>query len=237
MKSNLINLLILTLLGLTFSASVASADKLVRVIKVSNMGDYRVGQTLPGGTIIKTQANQRIALRTPSGDNIVVGSNSELVIKKLSWFKQLFGKIFYFFKKRDDNASTVETNTATIGIRGTSFLINSDDNTQSTRVALDTGELEIESPDDEPFKVHKPPALSEFEAYKQQVDAAINQISENYKTFEQGVESEFVEFKKSVLLSAGQTLELRGRDLVMVNISNSDQAELDTFKSYLNDVE
>ena len=228
----------LVLVFLTLSPLPSKAEDYATVIKVENMVLYRQGQKLVVGAHISTQANQRLALRTDEGDVIALGENSQIRIKKASLFSQLFGKIYYLFKPRNGGQKNakVQTLTATIGIRGTNFLVTSTVEDQSDVISLENGLLNVASPDDQPFKVHKQKPLREYEQYQQEVERGIAEIDQEFVDFLQQVDQEFVEFKLAVGLSAGQTLKIVGRDLYTVDLPDGQQDEIDEFKDFIDDV-
>ncbi|MDC1286379.1 FecR domain-containing protein [Gammaproteobacteria bacterium] len=228
----------LVLVSLFLCPLPSQAENYATVIKVENMIIYRTGQKLVVGANISTQANQRLALRTDDGDVIALGENSQITIQKASFFKQLFGRIYYLFKPRNEKQENiqVQTVTATIGIRGTNFLVTSTAEDQSDVISLENGLLNVASPDDQPFKVHQQKPLSEFEQYQQEVEKAVTAIDQEFEDFKKQVDQEFVEYKLAVGLSAGQTLKIVGRDLFTVDLPEGQQDEIDAFKDFIADV-
>lgn len=230
--------LVLVLVSLILSPLRSRAENYATVIKVENMLLYRQGQKIVVGAHISTQANQRLALKTDDGDVIALGENSQIRIQKASLFNQLFGKIYYLFKPRNEGQrnANVQTVTATIGIRGTNFLVTSTAEDQRDVISLENGLLNVASPDDQPFKVHKPKPLSEFEQYQQEAEKGVAAIDQEFEDFKKQIDQEFIEYKLSVGLSAGQTLKIVGRDLYTVDLPDGQQDEIDTFKEFIGDV-
>ena len=228
----------LVLVSLILSPLPSQAENYATVIKVENMILYRQGQKIIVGAHISTQANQRLALRTDDGDVIALGENSQIRIKKASLFSQLFGKIYYLFKPRNEGQqnANVQTVTATIGIRGTNFLVTSTVEDQRDVISLENGLLNVVSPDDQPFKVHKQKPLSEFEQYQQEAEQGMAKIDQEFEDFKKQVNEEFIEYKLEVALSAGQTLKIVGRDLYTVDLPDGQQEEIDAFKEFIGDV-
>ena len=228
----------LVLVSLILTSLPSQAENYATVIKVENMILYRQGQKIVVGAHISTQANQRLALRTDDGDVIALGENSQIRIMKASLFSQLFGKIYYLFKPRNEGQKNahVHTTTATIGIRGTNFLVTSTAEDQQDVISLENGLLNVASSDDQPFKVHKQKPLSEFDQYQQEVENGIAEIDQEFEDFKKQVDQEFVEYKLAVGLSAGQTLKIVGRDLYTVDLPDGQQDEIDTFKEFIDDV-
>jgi hypothetical protein len=157
---------LLLLLAQLISTS-AGADTVGIVIRSLHMPAYPVGTRIEEGTEIVTEAGQKIALQTIEGDVLAVDGKSKVKLVKPGFFSQLFGKVFYFFIPREDQDVTVKTSTATIGIRGTKFIIDSasDDATggdvAADKVSLVEGKLNFQSNDDETFALYKQRALRE----------------------------------------------------------------------------
>lgn len=225
-------IIVLLVFGITpgFGADYAT------ILKTQNTNLYQRGQRISIGMRLATQQDQRIAFRNTAGDVIVLGSNSQITITKPNLIKQFFGKVFYFFTPRPDNETQVQTLTATIGVRGTQFLVTTSESEDNDLISLETGLLNVASPDDEPFKVHTRKPLSEFEKYKQETEAGVEQINEEFEAYKQQVDQEFIEYKKSVLLSPGKTLRIAGRDLFTVDLPPEQQNEIDSLKAFIADV-
>ena len=187
---------------------------------------------------ISTQANQRLALRTDDGDVIALGENSQIRIQKASLFNQLFGKIYYLFRSRNEGQknANVKTVTATIGIRGTNFLVTSTAEDQRDVISLENGLLNVASPDDQPFKVHQQKPVSDFEQFQQEMEKGVEAIDQEFEDFKKQVDQEFIEYKLSVGLSAGKTLKIVGKDLYTVDLPDGQQDEIDSFKAFISDV-
>ena len=228
----------LILLSLLLNPLYAVAENYATVIKVENMILYRQGQKIVVGAHISTQANQRLALRTDDGDVIALGENSQIKIQKASFFKQLFGKIYYLFKPRNEKQenANVQTVTATIGIRGTNFLVTSTAEDQSDVISLENGLLNVASTDDQPFKVHQQKPVSDFEQFQQEMEKGVEAIDQEFEDFKKQVDQEFIEYKLSVGLSAGKTLKIVGKDLYTVDLPDGQQDEIDSFKTFISDV-
>jgi hypothetical protein len=228
----------LILLSLLLNPLYARAENYATVIRVENMILYRQGQKIVVGAHISTQANQRLALRTDDGDVIALGENSQMRIQKASFFKQLFGKIYYLFKPRNEKQENVnvQTVTATIGIRGTNFLVTSTVEDQRDVISLENGLLNVASPDDQPFKVHQQKPVSDFEQFQQEMENGAEAIDQEFEDYKKQVDQEFIEYKLSVGLSAGKTLKIVGKDLYTVDLPDGQQDEIDSFKAFISDV-
>ncbi|MFT5221238.1 MAG: hypothetical protein ACI87H_003384 [Gammaproteobacteria bacterium] len=215
----------------------SAAEGFAVIAKAENMPEYSKGDRLKADSVIITRDNQRLAIRTTGGDIIVLGENSRIKLKKPTLLEQLFGVVYYFIRPRSDEQVKVSTLTATIGIRGTNFLVSTGDADDINSIALDQGLLEVESPDDQPFRVHKNPPLDDFAQFKQEMEDGVADIKNEFDEYRKMMESEFFEYKMSVQLTSGQSLQLKGHDLVTVENSSSEKAKLAKFKEFITGIE
>lgn len=217
----------------------AQADVTGVVVKSVNMPNFPKGQKIHDTTIIKTLSGQKVAIKTSQNDMVVIDENSFIVIKKPSFLKHLFGRIYYHFKKRTKRSINVETTTATIGVRGTNFLINSKNDPDNSHdvIALDKGLLDIDSNDEVPFKVHKPKDLNEFEQFAYDAQQGMQEINAEFETYKKHTDLEFLEYKLSLKLNPGHMVSIQGKDLVTEKISNTQQNNINSFKAFIADVD
>jgi hypothetical protein len=215
----------------------SQAETYATVLSAKNMEQYALGKEISTGSEIITEGNQKLAMKTTAGDIIVVDANSHLVIKNLSLLNQLFGKIYFLFAPRLNNKVEVQTVTALIGIRGTNFLLTTSNDGGADLISLENGKLNIDSPDSMPFKIYKEKEIDEFDQYKEKAKAGLKQINTEFKSFKKDLDREFVEYKLSMVLSAGKTLKIVGRDVVTIDLTDEQQNEIDAFKQFIKDAE
>ncbi len=108
------------------------------------------GQVLPAETVISTQ-NGRVLLRLEDGSQILVHSNTRLVLKQPSptnWqrLQLLLGKIKAEIQKRVGGAPPFQIGTpsAVVSVRGTRFYVEVDKH-KVTRVIVEEGEVDVEN--------------------------------------------------------------------------------------------
>jgi hypothetical protein len=215
----------------------SQAETYATVLSAKNMEQYALGKEISTGSEIITEGNQKLAMKTTAGDIIVVDANSHLVIKNLSLLNQLFGKIYFLFAPRLNNKVEVQTVTALIGIRGTNFLLTTSNDGGADLISLENGKLNIDSPDSMPFKIYKEKEIDEFDQFKEKAEAGLKQINTEFKSFKKDLDREFVEYKLSMVLSAGKTLKIVGRDVVTIDLTDEQQNEIDAFKQFIKDAE
>jgi hypothetical protein len=209
-------------------AELYADEPLGVVIRSYNMPGFPSGYKISGNSEIRTGANQKIAVKTPQGDTLVAGENSSIKLVKPGFFQQLFGKIYYFISKRTrENRVQVQTTTATIGVRGTTFVVDSQGNQQKQdTVSLQEGELNFESNDDEYFKLYQLRQLDDFELFKRQMQT-------EFDTYKAELEEEFVAYKKSIQLEQGFTLKFDGKKVVKLPFDENSNKQFEEFEAFI----
>ncbi len=206
-----------------------NAETLGVVVRSQNMPDFPGGFEITENSEIRTGENQKIAIKTSQGDVLVADQNSSIKLVKPGFFQQLLGKIYYFISERSRvERVRVQTSTATIGIRGTTFVVDSagDEQKQDT-VSLQEGALIFESNDDEYFKLYQLRELDEFEQFKRQMQS-------EYDAYKAELEEEFVEYKKSIQLDKGFTLKFDGKKVVKLPFDKNSNKQFEEFEAFLN---
>lgn len=161
--------------------------------------ELAVGSKVSVGSTVFTKDNSRVIIKF-SKDIIVLNKNCRLFLDAKSVVSQKEGSIFYKIeplksvtkglKALSKDRFKIRTRTTTIGIRGTDFVVDNSNGDQ--KVLLRNGRLNIASIDEE-FKMYVKKEMSEFEAYKQQME-------DGFKEFVDTQEYEFSEHKKEFTL-------------------------------------
>lgn len=229
MRAPAMLILSMAVVAALISAQVNADEPLGVVTRSQNMPDYPSGKEIYGETSIETGADQRIAIETPQGDVLVANSHATIRLEKPGFFSQLFGKIYYLITPRDNRNVTIRTRAATIGIRGTRFVVDSDlDDSSKENVALVEGRLNFQSNDDESFALYDERELTEFEQYRRQ------QLSE-FQAYKEQMMEEFVAFKASFDLEAGYALSFDGKKVVRRTVEQEMEAEIAEFERFIAD--
>lgn len=210
-------------LALVVSLPAMGGELAGRVVKVQ--GDVEIvdafgkvaGKAAPGATLEKGQALRTLdgmaALRTEQGDIFVVAKNSSVRAETgKADFRHLLGKVLYLFERKRILERNVAVNTAVMGIRGTTFLVEADD--QQAWVGLKEGKLEIVSVR-EGFQLFRGKEQQAFEQFKQEGAAAIAREKQAFELYRNQMREEFVAFKKSFRLNERQSLKLTGNKAVV----------------------
>jgi len=125
---------------------------------VDEKGDKRVvanvDEPLHEMDTIVTSEGARVVAQFDDGALSVLDEKSRLRVEKISWFSYLGGKVYSTFKKVFGETRYVKTRAATIGVRGTTFIISENSEQNGESVALKEGLLQIPS-NGPAFEIHR----------------------------------------------------------------------------------
>lgn len=195
--------------------ALAAAQPVARVVKLQGEGEVRdvagkrraaaqVGTTMTAGESLHASGKSTAALQTAAGDVIVVDSNSAVRVKDdRNTFEQLVGKILYFFRSGKRVDRRVELQTVAVGVRGTTFLVDSADD--KTAIALKEGKVDVDSKRDG-FNVYRRKEAEEFEAFKREIREGIERERKEFERYRAQEREEFIAFQKSVQLNPQESL-------------------------------
>lgn len=214
--------ILLVLSSILFQSTLQAENFRARIVKVQGQvyvvnseGEKRQPDTkqflVNSNETVVTQKNSKAVIQFEDGAMSVLDQKSSLRVEQSGWLSQLGGKIYYVFKKviGKQKPKKVRTKFATIGIRGTTFIVDAEDASQ--QVALQEGKLNIESPDDD-YEIHKPaPAAADFAAFKQQAAQRQQALDDEFSDYKTNIGKEFVEYKKSFDLEANKVVSFKGK--------------------------
>ena len=244
-KFNLNFGLILCLIGLAVVKS-SFAYESIEIVKaqggvtVSDKPDGKqkavaTKSTLPAANVLSTGADGRAVVRVGNTGYIVLEKNSRVEINnpndKAGFFRQLTGMVYYAVNtiKGKDRTLEVRTKTATMGIRGTRFLVA--DTPDRNEVGMRKGTLSVESPDGD-FEIHKKSEQDEFEAMKREGEAAVNKEKSDFEAYKESTQKEFVEYKREFSLSADRMVSFDGKRVNDRPLSGETKKDLETLEDY-----
>ncbi|HQS59266.1 MAG: hypothetical protein B7Y56_13955 [Gallionellales bacterium 35-53-114] len=190
---------------------------------------------LQPGKILTTGPEARAVVRVGSDGYIVLGNNSQVEIgkskKETGFFKQLTGIVYYAINSIKGNRRPVEvrTATATIGIRGTRFLVT--DVEGRNEVGMRKGLVSVTSPEGE-FEIHKQAVLDEFEAYKKAGEEAIAKSEREFEEYKAATQQEFIEYKREFSLGADRMASFDGKRVEDRPLSGETQKDMESIESY-----
>lgn len=158
---------------------------------------------------VVTRDGGKAVVQFDDGALSVMDEKSSLRVEQSGWLSQLGGKVYYIFRKTlgtKEEPRQVKTGFATIGIRGTTFIVF--DNEEGKGVALQSGLLNIESPGED-YAVITTPA-QDFDAFKRQAQEQQQALNKEFADYKERTAKEFVEYKKSFDLQANRVISFDG---------------------------
>jgi len=182
-----------------------------------------------------TRKDSKAVIQFEDGAMSVLDEKSSLRVEQSGWLSQLGGKVYYVFRKvfGRDRPKKVKTKFATIGIRGTTFIVNIDSDNQ--QVALQEGKLNIESPGDD-YAVIKPEAgMDDFAAFKKQAEQRNQAMQDEFSDYKKNINKEFVEYKKSFDLEANKVINIRGQSVRESELDQDWESSFDSFSEFSKD--
>lgn len=177
---------------------------------------------------IVTGKGAKIVVRFDDGSLSVLNEESRLRVEKTSWYSWLGGKVYFSFKKVFGEQRRVRTPSATIGIRGTTFIIDGTSDAEAEVVSLKQGLLNIESRGPA-FEIHRK-QQNAFDAYRQEHYQAQRGMMNEFDQYKQQTMKEFVEYRRQFTLKPGRSIHLRAYRLEESSISASVDADFEAFE-------
>ncbi len=188
------------------------------------------GEPLNEMDTVVTKKGGSVIVEMNDGALSVLNEESRLRVEKTRWFSYLGGKIYFTFKKMFGEPRRVRTRSATIGVRGTTFIISDNEEQGSESVALKEGLLQIESTGPA-FEIHKKKVLDEFEQYKLQSHQAQKKMKDEFEQYKQQTMKEYVEYQREFTLQPNRVITLSGYRVDETAMNASNKADFAAFES------
>ncbi len=216
-------------LKLTGDVEVIDAKGETRVIK-------NVDEPLNEMDTIVTKNDASIVVRFNDGALSVLDEKSRLRVEKTSWFSYLGGKVYFTFKKVfGEDRRMVKTRAATIGVRGTTFIISENNEQNGESVALKEGLLQIES-NGPAFEIHKQRMPDEFEQFKLEQQRQRQELQDAFERYKQQTMQEFVEYRREFTLRPNRVINLSGYRVDETAMTESNKADFESFETEAEDL-
>ena len=239
------NALVLASIFMLLQAGVAGAEEFRgKVVKVK--GDVHIIDAQGNRTKVdesKFLVRELDTIVTDKGGNVIVQFNdgamtvldekSSLQVEKTNWLSHIGGKIYFTFRKIFGQPRQVKTAFATLGVRGTTFIVY--DNEKGEGVALAEGQLEVESPGPD-FEIHRKQELDEFEAFKQQAHEQRQALKKEFDDYRNRMQHEFVEYKKNFTLEADHVIRFDGTRVDETTMDDDTRADFAAFEKEAGDM-
>lgn len=233
-------LTIICLLWATISAAeesieIQAIDGSVGVANGKLIRPLSVGSRVAGGSILITSPNSRAVVRVGATGYIVLGKNCRIAIGRPSdhagLFRQITGMIYYAMHtlKANEQPIHVVTKAATLGIRGTRFLVvNTADREE---IGMRKGAIVVTSIGAE-FEFYKQTEQRQFDAYKQEATDALAKEQHDFERYQANTQQEFVEFKREFYLAANQMVSFAGMHATTHELSAETKSDMASFEGY-----
>lgn len=191
--------------------------------------------TLPSRNVLATGPNGRAVVRVGNVAYLVLEKNSKIEIdnsnERAGFFRQVTGMIYYAVHTLNGKERTLEvrTKSATMGIRGTRFLVA--DTPGRNEVGMRKGALSVASPDAE-FEIHKIAQQDEFDAFKREAQSAVAAEKRQFEEYKADTRREFVEYKREFSLGAERMAAFDGKRVDERPLGGATRAEMEALESY-----
>lgn len=177
---------------------------------------------------VVTREGGKAVVQFTDGALSIIDEKSSLRVEKTNWLSHIGGKIYFTFRKVFGEPRRVKSKFATIGIRGTTFIVYDDENGEG--IALQEGQLEVESPG-EAYEIHKQRELTEYEAFVEESRARQQALRDEYADYKKQLKKEFIEYKKSFTLEANRVISFDGNRVDETEMGEEVKAEFDDFEA------
>ena len=226
MKSVLITLILSFFTLINASAVIGSVTSVTGSVKVKSEGSIKkskvkVGQELREGDLVTTSRKGKTAIKLKDGSSVVLDVSSSVHFAANNAINQKGGKVFYNITSRDaKNSLKVKTPFAIIGIKGTTFVINSSEKNKS--VALKEGKIGVSSATSQSFELYTKEVLAQYNTY-------INEQMEGFDKFK-GIKKPKPVITKEFDLEAGNVISFEGHVVKESGWNSADDTEFDDFE-------
>jgi hypothetical protein len=205
---------------------ITAAGETVKPEKLNNL--------IKADETIVTHSASKAVVQFNDGSMAVLDEGSRLLVEKTEWLSQIGGKIYFAFKKIfGKKPRQIKTSFVTLGIRGTSFIVDADEGAEA--VALQEGSLNVESPGDE-FELHKEKPEDDFAAFKQQQQMAANKMQDEFEEYKKNIKQEFVEYVKEFTLQPDKMISFSGNRVDETGISEKLRSDFGSLEEFAGDL-
>lgn len=190
---------------------------------------------LPARHVLVTGPNGRAVVRIGEAGYIVVEKNSTIEISRekdhAQFLRQVTGMIYYAvnFIRGTQQPMEIRTATATIGIRGTRFLVA--DLPERKEIGVRKGLVSVTSLGED-FEIHKKAQEDEFEAFKRKTQEGVAEEKRKFSEYKADTEREFIEYKREFGLGTNRMATFDGNRVVERPLSDESKKDMETLEAY-----
>jgi len=222
---------LLSVTNVSASSALGSVELAKGNVKVKSEGSFKKSKVKKGlevkkGDLITTSKNARAIIKLLDGSTLVLDASSTLHFAAANMTEQKEGKVYYKITSRDaKNSLKVKTPFAIIGIKGTTFIVDSG---EKSSVKLKEGLVGIQS------------VKEEFELYRKAVQAEYNKFLSEQEAAYQKYLSEQTKgaalLTKEFDLQAGNTISFDGQKVNESAWTKDDDAEFERFEKMMESI-
>lgn len=200
------------------------------------------GDEIDYGESIRVGKDSRALVKSSDGMASVLGANSEMRIKEAGFFDHLRGAAYYVLSKIPSAAQSrgnnygVNTTVATLGIRGTRFLV--DLNGDEGQVALTEGLINVSANEGKSFSIESYPDDMTFQEFQAaQKDLFDSFQKDDFKAYQESQKKAFERFKQEFFIQPNQSVSFDGESVSYQSINEETAALISELESILKQVE
>lgn len=202
----------------------------VKVLKKDSIKKEKVkaGYEINTGDLLITYTKASAVIKLLDGSDVVLDKSSQIQFMAENEIHQNGGSIYYNIVKRGKkNSLKVQTEFAIIGIKGTTFIVNDDNQTKG--VSLKEGLIGVASLKEE-FELHRKKVLEEYERYKMEQEMG-------FEAFKKAMQEDIVTNVKEFDLAAGKTISFGENDRVdEAEFKEAQEKQFDRFKDLMQSI-
>ena len=189
---------------------------------------------LPPRNVVSTGPDGRAVVRMGNTGYIVLEKNSKVELgdskDHAGFLRVITGMIYCALNAiKGDQKVEVQTKAATIGIRGTRFMVV--DMPDRNEIDMRKGLVSVTSPEGD-FEIHRQAEMNEFEAYKQEARDAIAKEKRKFEEYKANTRKEFIEYKHEFSLGANRMASFDGKQVVDKPLSEESVKDMESVESY-----
>ena len=214
---------------LSASLVVGTVQKVEGSVKVKSEGSFKKSRNKEGGEVkegdlITTSRNGKTVIKLMDGSSIVLDVSSSIHFVQNNTIDQKSGKIYYKITSRDaKNSLKIKTPFAIIGIKGTIFVVNSNEGKES--VALKEGLIGVASIKEQ-FSLYRKEVLAKYNAY-------ISDQMAGFKKFKNGGVEPKPEITKEFDLKEGNVISFSDNVVKESSWNEEDDSEFSDFEKMM----
>ncbi len=209
----------------TEEEAVATLERFDGLVKVMPKGSLRRSKVeaqhkLYSGDMVLSYRNAHALIILRDGSKVVLDARASIRFST-NEVDQRSGAVYYEIHHRNaKHALKVKTEFAIIGIKGTTFIVNADDEKES--VALQEGEIEVESPE-AAFRLYRDRVNADFIAYQ-------NRQNQGFEAYKNRQNKKMASSVKAFEMQAGKVVHFSGNKAEESDFDINVTAEFERFK-------